>query len=45
VFVPSSFATVASLIPPNDDASCKLRDIATLPIAEIIDIAEARAPA
>ncbi|WP_346252866.1 adenylate/guanylate cyclase domain-containing protein [Sulfurisoma sediminicola] len=44
VFVPSSFATVASLIPPNDDASCKLRDIATLPIAEIMDIAEERAP-
>jgi len=45
VFVPSSFATVASLVPPNDDASCKLRDIATLPIAEIMDIAEARATA
>lgn len=44
VFVPSSFATVASLVPPHDDASCKLRDIATLPIAEIMDIAEERAP-
>jgi class 3 adenylate cyclase/DNA-binding transcriptional MerR regulator len=43
VFVPSSFATVASLLSPNDDASCKLRDIATVPIAEIMDIAEERA--
>jgi class 3 adenylate cyclase/DNA-binding transcriptional MerR regulator len=42
VFVPSSFATVSSLVEGNDDASCKLRDIATLPIAEIMDIAEAR---
>jgi hypothetical protein len=45
VFVPSSFATVASLVPPNDDAGCKLRDISTLPIAEILDIAEAHAGA
>ncbi|MBU0751082.1 MAG: adenylate/guanylate cyclase domain-containing protein [Gammaproteobacteria bacterium] len=42
VFVPSSFATVASLVEANDDARCKLRDISTLPIAEVMDIGEAR---
>ena len=45
VFVPSSFATVAALVEGNDDASCKLRDIATVPIAEIMDIAEGRGTA
>src|SRR3989338_788215 len=41
VFVPTSFATVASLVEATEDANCKLRDIATVPITEIVDITEA----
>lgn len=41
VFVPTSFATVASLTEDTDDANCKLRDIATVPITEIVDVTEA----
>lgn len=44
VFVPASFGMVTSLVPASGDANSKLRDIATLPIAEIIDIAEPRPP-
>lgn len=40
VFVPSSFATIASLADTTEDAhNCKLRDIATVPITEIVDVA------
>lgn len=39
VFVPSSYAMVSSLIEAGDDRSVKLRDIATVPISEIVDIA------
>ncbi|MDP2792654.1 MAG: adenylate/guanylate cyclase domain-containing protein [Sulfurisoma sp.] len=42
VVVPSSFATVASLVEGTEGANGKLRDIATLPIAEIMDIGEPR---
>src|SRR3989338_1674881 len=38
VFVPTSFATVASLAEITEDANCKLRDIATVPITEIMDV-------
>src|SRR3989338_2810899 len=38
VFVPTSFATVASLVEATEDANCKLRDIATVPITEIMDV-------
>lgn len=38
VFVPTSFATVASLTENTEDANCKLRDIATVPITEIVDV-------
>ncbi|HUW26471.1 MAG TPA: adenylate/guanylate cyclase domain-containing protein [Gallionella sp.] len=41
VFVPTSFATVASLADATEDANCKLRDIATVPITEIVDVTEA----
>ena len=41
VFVPTSFATVASLTENTEDVNCKLRDIATVPITEIVDITEA----
>lgn len=38
VFVPTSFATVASLTDAAEDANCKLRDIATVPITEIVNV-------
>ena len=38
VFVPTSFATVASLTENTEDVNCKLRDIATVPITEIVDV-------
>lgn len=38
VFVPTSFATVASLTDATEDTNCKLRDIATMPITEIVDV-------
>lgn len=39
LFVGSSFATVSSLIDPDNERAAKLRDIATLPITEIVEIA------
>ncbi len=38
VFVQSSYAMVSSLIEPDDEKNAKLRDIATLPITEIVDV-------
>lgn len=38
VFVPTSFATVASLTENTEDVNCKMRDIATVPITEIVDV-------
>lgn len=38
VFVPTSFATIASLAENPEEVNDKLRDIATVPITEIVDV-------
>lgn len=39
VFVQSSYAMVSSLIDAGDERSAKLRDVATVPITEVVDVA------